>query len=120
MCKAYLCHRRTNDRDACREYINNSVHNSISIRDKNKIHGWLDQILGLSNGIIISLKDGILFIDGIICTFETKEIRTEIENMVETESAIETNKEFFILPVKFTYETIAPNGNIITKIKLKQ
>ena len=62
--------------------------------------------------IKISDKNGLPSIDGNICTFDTKEIRSEVEGMFEV------NKNFN-LPTKYTYE-VMPSGfwGQIAKIKL--
>lgn len=53
--------------------------------------------------IKVIVKNGLPTIDGRICSYETKKIRSKIHEFAEV------NKEF-ILPSKYTYEVTEPNG----------
>ncbi len=53
--------------------------------------------------IKVEVKNGLPHIDGRICSYETKEIRSEVQEFAEV------NKEF-ILPKKYTYVVTELNG----------
>lgn len=53
--------------------------------------------------IKVKVEDGLPYIDGRLCSFETIEIRSEIEGLAEL-------NEEFILPNKYTYEITKING----------
>lgn len=104
-----------------RQYINKNAEISPNSTASSIVHKWLDQVIEycLSNrpkkpdGVIVTVESGMLFIDKKVCTFETKQIRANLEGMIKDDI------KAFNLPDKYTYETNLMIGNKIAKIKLK-
>lgn len=114
--KSVTIDEKTSAEKSLRKYIDENAKISPNSTASSIVHKWMDQLVGYHNesdNTIVIVKDGILFIKDIICTFETREIRSEIEGMIEL------NEYYFLLPDKFTYETILPNGYKVVRIKLK-
>lgn len=106
-----------------RVYIDNSKHKILGDgSDKNMMHGWVDQIMGQCvdnklDKVVVLIVDNMLFINNMICTLDTKEVRSKIEGIVL--DMVEHNTNWFNLPDEFTYELIEANGYKIAKIVLK-